>query len=289
MINQDRLWQQVAAFRFDKTQAAFSFSQRLAKENGWSVGYARRVVEEYRRFIYLAMRAGHPVTPSEPVDQAWHLHLVYTRSYWDDLCRDVLGKPRHHGPTEGGKTEDDKFRDWYQRTLESYERCFGNKPPVDIWPSEQEHFAPENRFQWVNRRDAFILPKRSVKKALAGAGAIGLATALMACSSAGGDGSGSMLFAFIVLIVLIVIIIKSSNSAGPRGRGRNSDSGCSTFTSSCGSSYSGCSSKSSNDTDGHSGCGSHHGGSGCSSDSGSSGCGSSGCGGGGGGCGGGGD
>ncbi|MEK6230809.1 MAG: hypothetical protein N2A42_03075 [Luteolibacter sp.] len=33
---------------------------------------------EYKRFVALAMLAGHPVTPSEEVDQAWHLHLVYT-------------------------------------------------------------------------------------------------------------------------------------------------------------------------------------------------------------------
>lgn len=272
MINQDRLWQQVAAFEFDKAQSAFSFSQRLARENGWSVGFARRVVEEYRRFIYLATRAGHPVTPPEAVDQAWHLHLVYTQSYWDDLCRDVLGKPLHHGPTEGGKAEDDKFHDWYQRTLESYQRLFGCQPPTDIWPAPQERFAPDNLFQWVNRRDAFILPKRSVKKALAGAGAVGLATASMACSHTDGDGSDAFILAVLVLIVLVVII-KIVSGSGPRGRGGNSNGGCSTFTSSCGSS--------------HSGCGAHHGGSGCSSDSGSSGCSSSGCGGGG--CGGGGD
>jgi len=47
----------------------------------------------------------------------------------------------------------------------------------DIWPAPQERFAPDNLFQWVNRRDEFILPKRSAK-ALAGAGAVGLADAL---------------------------------------------------------------------------------------------------------------
>lgn len=259
MINQDRLWQQVAAFEFDKAQSAFPFSQRLARENGWSVGYARRVAEEYRRFIYLAVRAGHPVTPSDPVDQAWHLHLVYTRSYWDDLCRDVLGKPLHHGPTEGGKAEDDKFHDWYQRTLGSYEQCFGSQPPTDIWPPVQERFAPDNRFQWVNHRDAIILPKRRVKKVMVGAGALGLAIALMACSSTDGEGPSFLTFAFIALIILIVII-KAANGSGPRKGGGKSSSGCSACTS---------------------GCGSHHGSSGCSSDSGSSGCGSSGCGGGG--------
>ena len=59
---------------------------RLASENGWSREYAVRVMQEYRRFAFLAVAAGHPVSPSDAVDQAWHLHLVYTRSYWDEFC-----------------------------------------------------------------------------------------------------------------------------------------------------------------------------------------------------------
>ena len=275
MINQDRLWQQVAAFRFDKAQSAFPFSQRLARENGWSVGFARRVVEEYRRFIYLVMRAGHPVTPSEAVDQAWHLHLVYTRSYWDDLCQDVLGKPLHHGPTEGGKAENDKFHDWYQLTLESYQRCFGCRPPADIWPSAQERFAPDNLFQWVNHKDTFLLPKRSLKKALTAVSAVSLAAALVACSNKSNDDPGTVFLA-ILLLVLLTVAIQVINSRAPRSSNKKTDH----HSGGCSAGSGGCSS-------GHSGCGSHHNGSGCSSDSGSSGCSSSGCGGGG--CGGGGD
>ncbi|MEZ6192343.1 MAG: hypothetical protein R3C45_13785 [Phycisphaerales bacterium] len=51
------------------------------------------MVNEYRRFCYLAIAAGHTVTPSDEVDQAWHLHLLYTRDYWEDFCPNVLGTP----------------------------------------------------------------------------------------------------------------------------------------------------------------------------------------------------
>ena len=77
-------------------------------QSGWParmVGpskYTDRVIEEYRKFLYLLASAGHPVTPSDQVDQAWHLHLTYTRSYWEDLCEKTIGKPLHHGPTKGG-------------------------------------------------------------------------------------------------------------------------------------------------------------------------------------------
>src|SRR5580698_4696137 len=91
----------VEAFQLDDPKAALPFSQRLARENGWTQAFAVRVVREYRRFAFLAIAAGHPVTPSEAVDQAWHLHLCYTESYWNHFCRETLGQPLHHGPTKG--------------------------------------------------------------------------------------------------------------------------------------------------------------------------------------------
>jgi hypothetical protein len=135
------LWQRLEAFELDDADAAYPWSQRLARENGWSHPLALRVAAEYKRFLFLACAAGHPVTPSEEVDAAWHLHLLYTRSYWEELCPEVLGRPLHHGPTRGGRQEGEKFHDWYQRTLESYRRFFG-EPPADIWPKAEERFAP---------------------------------------------------------------------------------------------------------------------------------------------------
>ena len=67
------------------------------------------MISEYRRFVFLALAAGHPVTPSDQVDQAWHLHLLYTNSYWNRFCGETLGRRLHHGPTQGGASERDKF------------------------------------------------------------------------------------------------------------------------------------------------------------------------------------
>ena len=78
---QKTLYDRLLAFQFDPPGVELTFERRLSRENGWSREYARRVVDEYRRFVLLAMEAGHVVTPSEEVDQAWHLHLIYTRSY----------------------------------------------------------------------------------------------------------------------------------------------------------------------------------------------------------------
>ena len=72
----DPLWQRIEAFRLGDPAAPLTFTRRLARENGWTQAFARRVVAEYKRFCYLAARAGHPVTPSDQADQAWHLHLT---------------------------------------------------------------------------------------------------------------------------------------------------------------------------------------------------------------------
>jgi hypothetical protein len=99
------------AFSFNDPDSAFTFADRLSKENGWTPHYTTRALEEYKRFLFLAVEAGHPVSPSDAVDQAWHLHLTYTQSYWKELCGEVLKKSLHHHPTKGGAGESAKFAD----------------------------------------------------------------------------------------------------------------------------------------------------------------------------------
>jgi uncharacterized protein (TIGR04222 family) len=175
------LWDRIAAFPLDEPGADWTFTQRLARENRWSGEFAGRVIEEYRRFLLLAMAAGHPVTPSDGVDQAWHLHLTYTRSYWDDLCGAVLGRPLHHGPTRGGAAESAKFHDWYARTLDSYRRLFDAEPPADIWPPAADRFGRDLHFERVNTATHWVVPRpATLLRGLAPARGPGLTAAALA-------------------------------------------------------------------------------------------------------------
>ncbi|HAV32881.1 MAG TPA: hypothetical protein DCX79_12825, partial [Planctomycetaceae bacterium] len=153
------LLERIESFRFDPPGCSLTFADRLARENGWSSGHADRVVREYLRFCVLAVRCDHPVTPSVDVDQAWHLHLTYTRSYWDHFCKTVLQQPLHHDPTTGGPSEGRKFRDWYARTLHSYYRLFHEHPPADIWPSPELRFADAAELRWINTRRFWLIRK----------------------------------------------------------------------------------------------------------------------------------
>ena len=80
----------------DEPGTRFTFAAQLARDNRWTEEFSERVIREYKRFMLLAVVAGHPVTPSDQVDQAWHLHLTYTRSYWGEFCEGVLRTPVHH-------------------------------------------------------------------------------------------------------------------------------------------------------------------------------------------------
>lgn len=153
------LWQRIERFEFDTPGAALPFTSRLAREQAWTHAFAGRVVDEYRRFVFLAMESGHHVTPSEEVDQVWHLHLTYSRSYWQRFCGETLGRDLHHEPTQGGSAEGGKFHDWYARTLESYAQAFGHPPPAEIWPPPEARFAHAGSGRWIDRSRFWLIPK----------------------------------------------------------------------------------------------------------------------------------
>lgn len=162
--HQVALYERIQAFSLDHPDAALPFSQRLANDNGWSLAYAQAVVEEYKKFTFLAIAADHPVTPSDQVDQAWHLHLTYTRSYWEEFCPHVLQTPLHHDPTWGGEAENQKFDQWYSKTLESYQQFFEQVPSEDIWPKPAVRFGRDLHFTRLNTQQNWVVSKLQVRR-----------------------------------------------------------------------------------------------------------------------------
>lgn len=152
------LWEKIRRFELDDPSSSYTFSERLARENGWPFAYALEVILEYKKFIFLQCIAAHPLTPSDQVDQAWHLHLLYTRSYWIDMCNGILQRQIHHGPTRGGATERKKFEDWYDKTLEFYRITFNQDPPTSIWPHSEERFS-DVHFNRVNVKKNWVIAK----------------------------------------------------------------------------------------------------------------------------------
>ena len=157
------LWLALSNYSIGPPGVELSFTDRLARENGWTVEHASRVLEEYRRFCFLAVTAGHPVTPSDAVDQAWHLHLLYSHDYWEDFCPSVLGRPLHHCPTSGGDWERGRHFQQYAQTLKSYARVFGEDAPADLWPGAAQRLIEDSKARRFHPRDGLIITRRQAK------------------------------------------------------------------------------------------------------------------------------
>jgi hypothetical protein len=157
-LEDKELWKKISAFSLDDPTSAFTFTHRLARENNWPLAYALKCVHEYKRFIFLICAANEPLTPSDQVDQVWHLHLLYTQNYWHEWCRDTLGRDIHHGPTKGGSSEQAKYNNLYERAKEVYAKYFEQPPPDDIWPDSKTRFTEIN-FLRVNTDKYWLIKK----------------------------------------------------------------------------------------------------------------------------------
>ncbi len=158
-MDKHQLWSRIEAFQIDDGEASLSFNKRLARENNWSIEYTQRIVVEYKRFIFLAAISQQEVTPSDQVDQAWHLHICYTQSYWNGLCKEILGVELHHLPTRGGLKEQERFREQYAYTLALYESTFDEPPPDDIWPPVEKRFEAVESFVRINTQRHWLIPR----------------------------------------------------------------------------------------------------------------------------------
>ena len=150
------LWRRIEAHSFEPPHP-LNFTIRLARDHRWSDDFARGAVMEYRRFCFLAMVSAVAVTPSEEIDEVWHLHLTYSRDYWDSWCREVLRKPLHHDPTSGSADDRAAHCTQYAETLHLYERYFG-PPPAAFWPATHARFREQPRFTGFDRDRFWRLP-----------------------------------------------------------------------------------------------------------------------------------
>ena len=212
----DARWRRLLAIDFDDPGATFAFTQRLARDNGWRPAFAARVVEEYRRFAFLCVAGGHEMTPSDEVDQTWHLHLTYTRHYWG-VFTDALGAPLHHNPTAGGPAERARYAENYAATLHAYEHYFGAPPPSDIWPAAKVRFGDAPFMQRINRRRNFVVPRNTAMPVIAAATGGAALTANVAAQDLGSGVSDIVTFfdanpvfgyggiAIIILLILMAL------------------------------------------------------------------------------------
>ncbi|WP_374465053.1 hypothetical protein [Chryseobacterium sp.] len=128
ILKDESLWKRIQEFSLDAPGVNFPFSKKLAKEESWSLDFARKAIEEYKKFVYLCCILPNGASPSKVVDKVWHMHLIYTRNYWEEFCPDILKKNLHHHPSNGGIAEKEKHQNWFEDTLAAYRKVFSRKP-----------------------------------------------------------------------------------------------------------------------------------------------------------------
>ena len=211
------LWEKINDFKLDDEHDSFTFTKRQARDNKRTYEFSKRVVTEYKRFIYLCCAGYGQITPSDAVDQAWHLHLTYTKSYWIDLCKNTLNKEIHHNPTKGGGAEREKFSSCYDQTFKSYQHEFGSMPPSDIWPTNKARFSDIN-FKRVNLSDYWLIKKPNLSKPYLPLFLLIFVSGLFI--QAENADVGVILGVFIVVIVIIIATNQGNNNNNKKGKSK---------------------------------------------------------------------
>lgn len=126
----DPLWLRLAFLERQGGPSAPTLLNLVRSEAGWPAERTRQVVEEYRRFLFLAMRAGHSIAPPPDIARVWELHLAHAPNYWDVLGDFISERPVV--ATSGSGAE----------TTASYRAIFGEDPPPEIWTTAPSGNGP---------------------------------------------------------------------------------------------------------------------------------------------------
>ena len=233
-----QLWKRISDYDLDFEGGKFPFSRRLARDNGWSVAFAEQAIIEYKKFVYLCVVADCEMTPSDEVDQVWHLHLTYTRDYWG-CFREVLGADLHHGPTKGGASERARYHSNYDATFHHYKKEFGYEAPVEQWPPATQRFGDAPNMRRVNMNNFKAKVSRKWKWFAGGIAGLMAVIAVVNAQAVNGlevdeKGLESLwsVFALVLVGVFALLIRLSRNST----RNKNNDD-----RTGCGASGGGCS------------------------------------------------
>ncbi len=219
----EELWNRIREFQLDVKGAEFPFSAKLAHENGWTLLYAKRAIEEYKKFIYLICAENISCSPSDQLDQVWHLHMLYTESYWKDFCRDTLNREIHHNPSLGGKLEKEKYNNMYEYTINIYYKYFLEFPDTEFWPDLKDR---KNDFfhQRVNLAENWVFPKYSfgsIKKILS----LSILGFFTENCGAGGFVGLFFMFFFPWIVGILISVIFSDDDTDDEKKRRNRVSG----------------------------------------------------------------
>lgn len=90
----------------------------------WNVTDATHCSQLYKNFLFL-QKKHLPVSlvPTREIDEFWHNHILYTKSYFHD-CQNIFGHYLHHEPAAADE-DNQQLIQGYLRTKQFYLEEFG--------------------------------------------------------------------------------------------------------------------------------------------------------------------
>lgn len=160
-MTQPTLWEKIEGYHIGPEKTPIGFSTQLSKEARVNMMTAGVIEYEYKKFMYLCAVQDQPVSPSSLIDKAWHLHLTYSKDYWEDFCENILGKKIHHQPSDGTATDQDQMKANFEFTQTLYKEEFNEPMPENIWFADQLKAKKANRnrkvFRYASLLTIFII------------------------------------------------------------------------------------------------------------------------------------
>lgn len=109
-------------------------SEALKRGENLSDEYVERGILALKQYYVIAIldpANGHAVSPM--VDQFWHAHMLFSKSY-EDHCKAIVGEYMHHAPLDNDNLEQtQKAKALYIYTMESFDKVF-RRVDRKFWP-----------------------------------------------------------------------------------------------------------------------------------------------------------
>ncbi len=127
------MWNKITEMFGGTDASTKAFADKISRKHSFSTSYAVKAVNEYKKFLYLAVISDFHVTPSQAIDKVWHEHILFTQAY-GIFCTEIIEYHLNHHPELIPMEEQtERYHAQYLSTIELYIEEFGKLPPANIW------------------------------------------------------------------------------------------------------------------------------------------------------------
>ena len=127
------LWEKMTEMFGGVDASTKAFADKISRKHNCTKRYALNAVQEYKKFIYLAVISDFHVTPSQAIDKVWHEHILFTKAY-RFFCDNIIKyNLNHHPELFPFEEQTARYHAQYLDTLNLYVKEFGILPTDDVW------------------------------------------------------------------------------------------------------------------------------------------------------------